>query len=144
MWKRTPTSKTVITTVPRRSPRRSTVINRTREIRLRTGHATIRRSREERDKVYIVRGSTRHTRIRVGRQQQQSRVGGSFDVCTSPLHRRFEAWFRIAIRLFEHRRKAHRRRQDCTAATNSADKRTTWGDGDGPFRSRPVHSLAES
>ena len=34
--------------------------------------------------------------------------------------------------------------QDCTAATNSADKRTTLGDGDGPFRSRPVHSLAES
>ena len=30
--------------------------------------------------IYIVRGSTRHTRIRVGRQQQQSRVGGSFDV----------------------------------------------------------------
>ena len=116
----------------------------TREIRLRTSHAKIRRSREERDKGYIVRGSTRHTRIRVVRQQHQSRVGDSFDVCTSPLHRRFEAWFRIAIRLFEHRRTTHRRRQDCTAATNSADKRTTRGDGDGPFRSRPVHSLDES
>ena len=33
----------------------------------------------------------------------QSHVVGSFDVCTSLLHRRFEAWFRIAIRLFEHR-----------------------------------------
>ena len=63
---------------------------------------------------------------------------------SSPLHRRFEAWFRIAIRLFEHRRTTHRRRQDCTAATNSADKRTTRGDGDGTFRPRPVHSLDES
>ena len=39
----------------------------------------------------------------------------------------FEAWFRIALRLFEHRRTAHRRRQDCTTATNSADNRTTTG-----------------
>ena len=96
--------------------------------------------------VHIVRRSTRHTRIRcwVWRQHRLSRVVGSFDVCTSPLHRRFEAWFRIAIRLFEHRRTAHRRRQDCTASTNSADNRRTRGDGDDPFRPRPVHSSAES
>ena len=50
----------------------------------------------------------------------------------------------IAIRLFEHRRTAHRRRQDCTADTNSADNRKTRGDGDDPFRPRPVHSRAES
>ena len=48
------------------------------------------------------------------------------------------------IRLFEHRRTAHRRRQDCTASTNSADNRKTRRDGDDPFRSRPVHSRAES
>ena len=77
-------------------------------------------------------------------QQRQSRVVGSFDVCTSLLHRRFEAWFRIAILLFEHRRTAHRRRQDCTASTNSADNMKTRGDGDDPFRPRPVHSRAES
>ena len=56
-------------------------------------------------KVHIVRRSARHTRVRclVWRQHHQSHVVGSFDVCTSLLHRRFEAWFRIAIRLFEHR-----------------------------------------
>ena len=65
-------------------------------------------------------------------------------VDTRQLHRRFEAWFRIALRLFEHRRTAHRRRQDCTTATNSADNRTTRGNGGGAFRSRPVHARAES
>ena len=50
----------------------------------------------------------------------------------------------MAIRLSEHRRTAHRRRQDCTAATNSVDNRKPRGDGDGPFRPRPVHSRAES
>ena len=47
----------------------------------------------------------RHTRVRclVWRQHHQSHVVGSFDVCTSLLRRRFDAWFRIAIRLFEHR-----------------------------------------
>ena len=45
---------------------------------------------------------------------------------------------------FEHRWTAHRRRQDCTASTNSADNRKTLGDGDDPFRPRPVHSSAES
>ena len=45
---------------------------------------------------------------------------------------------------FEHRRTAHRQRQDCIAATNSADNRKTRGDGDGPFRPRPVYSRAES
>ena len=55
-----------------------------------------------------------------------------------------EAGIRIALRLFEHRRTAHRRRQDCTAATNSADNRKPRGDGDGPFRPRPVHSRVES
>ena len=99
---------------------------------------------ERRHKVHIVRRSARHTRIRDGRQQNQYRVFGSFDVCTSLLHRRFEAWFRIALRLFEHRRTAHRRRQDCTTATNSADNRTTRGNGGGTFRSRPVHARAES
>ena len=65
----------------------------------------IHRAREEQDKVHIVRRSARHTRVRclVWRQHHQSHVVGSFDVCTSLLHRRFEAWFRIAIRLFEHR-----------------------------------------
>ena len=48
------------------------------------------------------------------------------------------------LRLFEHRRAAYRRRQDCTATTNSADNRTVQGDGDGPFRPRPVHSRTES
>ena len=62
----------------------------------------------------------------------------------SLLHRRFEAGIRIALRLFEHRRTAHRRRQDCTAATDSADNRKPRGDGDGPFRPRPVHSRVES
>ena len=38
----------------------------------------------------------------------------------------------------------HRRRQECTAATNSADNTKTRGYGDGPFRPRPVHSRAES
>ena len=52
--------------------------------------------------------------------------------------------FRIALRLFEHRRTAHRRRQDCTTATNSADNRTTRGNGGGALRSRPVHARAES
>ena len=66
------------------------------------------------------------------------------DVDTRRLHHRFEAWFRIAIRLFEHRRTTHRRRQDCTTATNSADNRTPRGDGDGSFQPRPVHSRAES
>ena len=80
---------------------------------------------KERDKVHIVRESARHTRIRDGRNQNQSRVVDLFDICTSLLHRRFEAWLRIAIRLFEHCRTAHRRRQDRTAATNSADNRTT-------------------
>ena len=63
------------------------------------------RALEEQDKVHIVRRSARHTRVRclVWRQHHQSRVVGSFDVCTSLFHRRFEAWFRIAIRLFEHR-----------------------------------------
>ena len=117
-----------------------------REILLRTGYAEIHRAREEQDKVHIVRRSARHTRVRcwVWRQHRQSRVVGSFDVCTSLLHCRFEAWFRIAIRLFEHRRTAHRRRQDCTASTNSADNRKTRGDGDDSFRPRPVHSRAES
>ena len=64
--------------------------------------------------------------------------------CARLLHRRFEAWFRIALRLFEHRRTAHRRRQDCTTATNSADNRTTRGNGGGALRSRPVHARAES
>ena len=58
----------------------------------------------------------------------------------SLLHRPFEASFRIAKRLFEHRRTAHRRRHDYTAAMNGADNRKTRGDGDGPFRPRPVHS----
>ena len=96
--------------------------------------------------VHTVRRSTRHTRVRRrdGRQQQhQSRIVYSFDGCTRLFHRRFEAQFRIAIRLFEHRRTAHRRRQDCTAATNSADNRKPQGDGDGPFRPRPVHSRVE-
>ena len=31
--------------------------------------------------------------------------------------------------------------KDCTAATNSADNRTTRRDGDSKFRSRPVHSV---
>ena len=65
-------------------------------------------------------------------------------VFTRLLHRRFEARFRIAMRLFEHRRTAHRRRQDCIAATNSADNRKPRGDGEDPFRPRPVHSRAES
>ena len=67
--------------------------------------AEIHRAREEQDKVHIVRRSARHTRVRclVWRQHHQSHVVGSFDVCTSLLRRRFEAWFRIAIRLFEHR-----------------------------------------
>ena len=69
---------------------------------------------------------------------------GSFVGCARLLHRRFEAWFRIALRLFEHRRTAHRRRQDCTTATNSADNRTTRGNGGGALRSRPVHARAES
>ena len=43
-----------------------------------------------------------------------------------------------------HRRTAHRRRQDCTTATNSADNRTTRGNGGGALRSRPVHARAES
>ena len=119
----------------------------TLEILLRTGHAEIHRASDEQDKVLIVRRSDRHTRVRrwVWRQQQyQSRVVGSFGVCTSPLYRRFEAWFRIAIRLFEHRRTAHRRRQDCTASTNSADNRKTRRDGDDQFRPRPVHSSPES
>ena len=77
-------------------------------------------------------------------QQHQSRVVYSFDGCTRLLHRRFEARFRIAICLFEHRRTAHRRRQDCTAATNSADNRKPRIEGDGPFRPRPVHSRVES
>ena len=38
----------------------------------------------------------------------------------------------------------HRRRQDCTAPTNSADNRKTRRDGDDPFRPRPVHSRPES
>ena len=118
----------------------------TREILLRTGHAEIHRAREEQDKVHIVRRSARHTRVRrwVWRQHRQSRVVGSFDVCTRLIHRRVDARFRIAIRLFEHRRTTHRRRQDCTAATNSADNRKPWRDGDGPFRPRPVHSRVES
>ena len=118
----------------------------TREILLRTGDAEIRREHEERDNFHTIRRSTRHTRVRRrdGRQQHQSRVVGLFDACTRLLHRRLEARFRIAIRLFEHRRTAHRRRQDCTAATNSADNRKPRGDGDGPFRPRPVHSRAES
>ena len=68
---------------------------------------------------------------------------GSFEGCTSLLHRRFEAGIRIALRLFEHRRTAHRRRQDGTAATNSADNRKPRGDGDGPFRSRTVYTRDE-
>ena len=78
------------------------------------------------------------------RQEPQSLIVDSFDVCTRLLHRRFEARFRIAIRLFEYRRTTHRRRQDCTAATNSADNRKPRGDGDDPFRPRPVHSPAKS
>ena len=46
---------------------------RTREILLRTGHPEIRRAREERDKVHIVRRCPRHTRVR----RQESRVVGS-------------------------------------------------------------------
>ena len=91
--------------------------------------------------------NVRNARLRVEHdgKVETSRVFGSFDVCTSLLHRRFQAWFRIAIHLFEHHRTApHRRRQDCTAATNSADNRKTRGDGDGPFRPSPVHSRAES
>ena len=57
----------------------------------------------------------------------------------------FEAWFSKSLYvLFEHRRTAHRRRQDCTTATNSADNRTTRGNGGGALRSRPVHARAES
>ena len=78
------------------------------------------------------------------RQEPQSLVVDSFDVCTRLLHRRFEARFRIAIRLFEYRRTTHRRRQDCTAATNSANNRKPRGDGDDPFRPRPVHSPSKS
>ena len=101
----------------------------------------------KRDNVHTVRRTTRHTRLRRrdGRQQQhQSRVFYSFDGCTRLLHRRFEARFRIAIRLFEYRRTTHCRRQDCTAATNSTDNRKPRGDGDDPFRPRPVHSPAKS
>ena len=87
---------------------------------------------------------SRHTRIRDGRRRGHANVSGSLDVDTRLLHRRFEAWFRIAICLFEHRRTTHRRRQDCTAAANSADNRTPRGDGDGSFRPRPVHSRAVS
>ena len=84
-------------------------------------------------------------RRRNGRQHQHHyRVVYSFDGCTRLLHRRFEARFRIAIRIFEHHRTAHHRRQDCTASTNSADNRKPRGDGDGPFRTRPVHSRVES
>ena len=77
-------------------------------------------------------------------RERHANVLGSFVGCARLLHRRFEAWFRIALRLFEHRRTAHRRRQDCTTATNSADNRTTRGNGGGAFRSRPVHARAES
>ena len=102
---------------------------------------------KERDNVHTVRPSTRHTRVRRrnGRQHQHHyRVVYSFDGCTRLLHSRFEARFRIAIRIFEHRRTAHRRRQDCTASTNNADNRKQRGDGDGSFRTRPVHSRVES
>ena len=65
---------------------------------------------------------------------------GTGDLSTSLASsaRRFEAWFPIALGLFEHRRIAHRRRQDCTTATTN---RTT--DGDGPFRPCPVHFGAQ-
>ena len=53
-------------------------------------------------------------------------------------------WFRIAYVYSSIAETAHRRRQDCTASTNNADNRKTRGDGDGPFRPRPVHSRAES
>ena len=37
-------------------------------------------------------------------------ISGSCDGCARPLHRRFEAWFRIALCLFGHRRTTHCRR----------------------------------
>ena len=111
---------------------------------MRASHAESHRAHEGRHNVRVVRRSPRHTRIREGWRSRHANVPGSFVGCARLLHRRFEAWFRIALRLFEHRRTAHRRRQDCTTATNSADNRTTRGNGGGAFRSRPVHTRAES
>ena len=139
-WKRTRTSKTAIMTVPRRSSRRSTatnqyawsyLTNRSCRKSSRTWRATQRSHCTAICPTYLDSG---------GWRRYHTHVAGSFDGCARLLHRRLEAWLRIAQRLFEPGRTPYRRRQDRPAAKDSADNSTTLGYDNCAFRSRPVHS----
>ena len=97
------------------------------------------RALDEADEVQVVRRCERYSGI------QQHHIGcGSFDYAPSQLRRRFEARFRITLRLLEHGRTPRSRQQDRSAVANSTHNGKTRRNGDDAFRSRAVYARDES